>query len=55
MFTSPVTVQDLAARLPEPEALRTTCRAFGVLDAAFKFDEFFDATVCIWREAADSA
>lgn len=136
MFTRPVTVQDLAARLPEPNALRASCRAFGVLDAvfnlrypkylftaawqqgvdlarmengggdhwnivfepagvflygfdheseatpwrdeprahwpglldglpaslarwpkedAFQFEDFFDATVCIWREAADTA
>lgn len=55
MFNSPVTVQDLAAQLPEPEELRTTCRAFGVLDAAFNLEYPKYMFTAAWRPGVDLA
>jgi len=50
-----VTVQDLAARLPEPEALRARCRAFGVLDAVFSLTYPKYHFTASWREGVDLA
>ncbi|WP_370348992.1 hypothetical protein [Catenulispora sp. EB89] len=50
-----MTVQDLAARLPEPEELRTTCRAFGVLDAAFSLKYPKYMFTAAWQPGVDLA
>lgn len=55
VFTEHVTVQDLTARLPEPAALRTACRAFGVLDAVFDIEYAKHHFTAGWREGTDLA
>lgn len=55
VFTERVTVQDLAARLPEPEALRARCRAFGVLDAVFSLTYPKYCFTASWRGGVDLA
>ena len=55
MFTSGMTVQELAARLPEPDALRAACRAFGVLDAVFDVEYPKYHFTAAWRPGVDLA
>lgn len=55
MFTERVTVQDLTARLPEPETLRAACRAFGVLDSVFATEYPKYHFTAAWRDGVDLA
>jgi hypothetical protein len=55
VFTDPVTVHELTARLPEPQALRAACRAFGVLDAVFNAEYPKYSFTAGWRDGVDLA
>ena len=55
VFTGRVTVQDLAARLPEPDELRATSRAFAVLDAAFALEYAKYSFTTVWQPGVDLA
>lgn len=55
MFTELVTVQDLTARLPEPDTLRARCRAFGVLDAVLDLEYAKYHFTAAWQDGVDLA